>query len=806
MLVQLRKIVKPAKKRLAELLNKELPTVDEEGPVSAETHLRELKGAKRETQMQISRIQKTVELIQQHLEHFEGQEGSDGEKEKIEEFMNDKEATENEEQELGYATMVLDAQDKVVELELHLKDLDKCIQEQSEQVQYNTPTPAIGGNLTKSCKVKLPELKLPTFDGEQSKWPEFWAMFESSIHDQEMMPVLKFTYLKGQLKNEALNAISGLLVTNENYQIALDILKDRYGNTNSLKRQLMKKLRDLAPSGMKPRELRNTIDEQNKTLRQLQNLGENLQHSERIPWILEKYPLKFLKEVNLLKNPGETLESTSVQNLMGYLHQAVKDHENLAELAAPAFRDEEKSQDGKMKKQFNSNGIGSLKRQFKSSGEEANDIGSSVEAMTAEVRGKGTGDKNGDLKTSSYGARKWQLSCAFCERQHYSDSCQTVKTPEERQQLLIKQQLCIKCFQPCHNGSKCNAKVKLCWYCKGNHNTALCKGKGQTAQKVSTSVEEEIEVVTSHTANTQEKDTASLMKKEVKLSSPLEPRKVVKKTHLLFDNGRKKSFIQEDLQKKRNMKRKTNESQEVTEEQEMKSPQAKLKLQKNVQNKMLTEKANEVLPVNEVMAKTAKQVIDQSDAKDVLKTEDVVSKLPSRLETKRKTEEMADSMTTDDKNVNLKVKSQSNKRIKRQTVKKENEDSTVDEKKEISSTEKFKQESCEILDDATVNEDDRALEKSNENMKPKKLKFQMKFHCKDRNLPTNGPEISLNKKLKKDKTVLEWYDRFLQDQEMIEEVDPVKLIGPKLRNVAHHPPWLITVTIARADTCQPVTR
>ena len=746
-----------------------------------------------------------------------------------------------EEEEMGYAQMLLDAQDKVVDLEQHLKDLEMCIQEQNAQGhslapdgQYRTSTPGvttgIGGGQSRGLKVKLPELKLPIFEGEQSKWPEFWAIFESSIHDrldQDMTPVQKFVYLKGQLKGEALNAVSGLLVTNDNYQIAVDILKDRYGNTEALKRQLLKKLRELAPCGMKPRELRSTMDEQNKLLRQLESLGENLQHVERIPLILEKYPLNFLKEVNRLKDPGVTLEAVGVETLMNYLQQAVKDHENLADLArTPTFKDKDKSQDGKRKKQY------------KSSGEE---IVSSVDAMATEVKDKRSGGKKGGLKASSDGARKWQLSCAFCEKQHYSDSCQTVKTPEERQQLLIKKRLCYNCLRPGHMKSKCRAMIKSCWHCKGSHNTAMCKDKKQATQNLSTSVgAEEIEVVTSNTANIQEKDAACLMIKEVRLSNPLDPTMVVK-THMLFDNGSQRSFITENLQKKLNLKVKKNGALTVctlTSEEEMKSPQTelslhtesnkKLKMQVNVLKKLtnqtkmvkLTEVDKRSLPVSEVVAGRRDQVIPQlligaDYASEILKNEAIV-KLPSGLVMlpsvigpliggKQKSDEMTSSLTTTvDKCVNLKVECQSTT-IKKKTVKKEA--STVNEKNESSSTDDenldfmlekfFKLESIGIMDDATVNDDDRALAKFNQSVKLENQRYQVEFPWKDRhpNLPTNyglalGRLMSLSRKLKEDKSLLDRYNKFLQDQEdqeMIEKVDPVKPIGPRLHYLAHHP-------------------
>ena len=47
--------------------------------------------------------------------------------------------------------------------------------------------------------ILLPELHLPTFDGYILKWPEFWDIYESSVHRQDIPNVSKFSYLKGAL-------------------------------------------------------------------------------------------------------------------------------------------------------------------------------------------------------------------------------------------------------------------------------------------------------------------------------------------------------------------------------------------------------------------------------------------------------------------------------------------------------------------------------------------------------------------------------------------------------------------------------
>ena len=76
--------------------------------------------------------------------------------------------------------------------------------------------------------VKLPHLKLPTFEGDPSLWNSFWDMFRCTIHDhKELDNVQKFTYLRGQFYGDALKLIEGFVVQDTNYEPALDLLKKR---------------------------------------------------------------------------------------------------------------------------------------------------------------------------------------------------------------------------------------------------------------------------------------------------------------------------------------------------------------------------------------------------------------------------------------------------------------------------------------------------------------------------------------------------------------------------------------------------
>lgn len=83
-----------------------------------------------------------------------------------------------------------------------------------------------------SNSVRLPKLEMPSFSGEKLKWTEFWDSFEATIHrNTSLSEVEKLNYLMSKLSGEAKSSVSGILLSNENYAVAVEILKDRYGDT-----------------------------------------------------------------------------------------------------------------------------------------------------------------------------------------------------------------------------------------------------------------------------------------------------------------------------------------------------------------------------------------------------------------------------------------------------------------------------------------------------------------------------------------------------------------------------------------------
>ena len=83
--------------------------------------------------------------------------------------------------------------------------------------------------------MNLPKLHLPTFDGSELRWPEFWHIFEASMHMQYRI------FLRCQnlvtlrtLCGLTFVAISEISATVDNYDTAVTLMKEKFGSKESV--------------------------------------------------------------------------------------------------------------------------------------------------------------------------------------------------------------------------------------------------------------------------------------------------------------------------------------------------------------------------------------------------------------------------------------------------------------------------------------------------------------------------------------------------------------------------------------------
>lgn len=89
----------------------------------------------------------------------------------------------------------------------------------------------LGDQSVSFSKVKLPEIRLPSFSGNLKDWVTFRDSFRSLIHDNKQLTDMdRFSYLKSSLTGEALQEVDSVELSSANYSVAWMALVSRYEN------------------------------------------------------------------------------------------------------------------------------------------------------------------------------------------------------------------------------------------------------------------------------------------------------------------------------------------------------------------------------------------------------------------------------------------------------------------------------------------------------------------------------------------------------------------------------------------------
>ena len=285
--------------------------------------------------------------------------------------------------------------------------------------------------------MRLPKLQLPNFDGYTLKWPEFWDIYESSMHRQDIPNVMKFRTVRGS----AALAITGISVTNENYDVAIRILRERFGNKEYYMPScnICQRLQiDLV--------ILNIVIE--KLLRQLESQGEVVnQQRMLVHQLLSKFPL----EARRYKKCDQVW---TIDLLRRLLNQYIAVRENAQRRVNNAR--------GNI---FQRNNFQGRQTNRSHMNPDATGNQSSVETFAANVERKRIAPRN---------------PCIFCKGDHFNDECESFKSLTERKQKLLTQGRCFLCFKAGHTFKDCPSIQRYsCHYCgkRGHHNWAVCPQK-----------------------------------------------------------------------------------------------------------------------------------------------------------------------------------------------------------------------------------------------------------------------------------------------------------------------------------------
>ncbi|XP_060575739.1 uncharacterized protein LOC132733143 [Ruditapes philippinarum] len=302
------------------------------------------------------------------------------------------------------------------------------------------------------CSVKLPKLDLISFSGDKMKWASFWDAFECTIHNNDKLSCIdKFNYLMTKLYGEARRAVSGLSLSNENYTLAIGILKERFGDEQEAIDLHYHKLMKIPPIDNTHENLRMFLDSIEKHLRSLEVLKEDINQHVFVSMIRSKLPKEVLRQLELMKGPTD---KWTVDLLRETLHSYVIACEHAQINPDDEYR----------RKNMNSN-----KNQV-------NRYNPRVKKMNIDERYQRSTAESLLVNQKQVQNSIKRDHCRYCDGKHYSDECLKYKTIEERKNRIKGS--CFRCLRNNHLQKECKWNKK-CVYC-GEHNIhhrSLCPSK-----------------------------------------------------------------------------------------------------------------------------------------------------------------------------------------------------------------------------------------------------------------------------------------------------------------------------------------
>ncbi|XP_055543240.1 uncharacterized protein LOC129728804 [Wyeomyia smithii] len=278
--------------------------------------------------------------------------------------------------------------------------------------------------------VRLPQIKLQTFDGNIDEWLSFRDLYTSLIHWKADLPdVEKFHYLKGCLAGEAKALIDPLSITRANYQIAWDTLTKRYNDSKFLKRRQVQALFKL-PSLTRESsaELQALLEGFERVVQTLDQLIQPVDYKDML--LLDILSTRLDNATRRAWDEySSTKENDTVKDLTEFLQRRVR------VLGALQTKPTE------TKAEFS--------RQFR------------------KVLNPPRHSHNVTQNTTE--------KCVACSESHLLYQCSAFQrlTVSARDKLIRTHSLCRNCFKRGHKALECPSKY-VCRICKERHHTLVC--------------------------------------------------------------------------------------------------------------------------------------------------------------------------------------------------------------------------------------------------------------------------------------------------------------------------------------------
>ncbi|XP_058817596.1 uncharacterized protein LOC131680897 [Topomyia yanbarensis] len=292
-----------------------------------------------------------------------------------------------------------------------------------------------------SSHIRLPDVKLPIFNGNLEHWLNFHDLYVSLVHSsQELSNIQKFYYLRSSLSGDALKLIQTIAISATNYSVAWNLLVEHFQDTARLKQSYID-ARFEFPSIRRESatELHSLVERFEANVRVLQQLGEKT----------EFWDILLIRMLSIRLDPttrrdweeySSAQDTISFHDLTSFLQRRVTVLQNL-------------------------------------------------QGKCTEVPPPSVPKKQPQRQFASHGATQTNYrKCLVCSENHPLYQCATFSkmSPDDKEREVRRHQLCRNCLRKGHFGKDCPS-VSSCRKCRGRHHTQLCITDSSSSGNVKTS-------------------------------------------------------------------------------------------------------------------------------------------------------------------------------------------------------------------------------------------------------------------------------------------------------------------------------
>ena len=311
-----------------------------------------------------------------------------------------------------------------------------------------------------TLNARLQRLQIPEFDGDKTRFEDFWGLFISLVDSSDEQANVKMARLRQCLKGKALDTIRGLGVSVEEYEEAKEMLQSKFGGHRRQLQAYMDQLESMPPlKGHDVDGFERFADLVRITVVKMKTdgrdgeLGEGTLHSILVRKLTTSQVgsySRWLLEHKLDK---------SVLNLREWLKEEVKIRVEAAEM---------------------SHGVGAVKI--------SSDVGGYRSRYVEKSRSRsfysGVEDRSVKGIVDGVGEFKQRPPCVCCGGNHGVWSCWKFEDADvkERWNVAKEKRLCFRCLGTDHQGRSCS-KARACDIngCKKNHHRLLHDSEDRSA-------------------------------------------------------------------------------------------------------------------------------------------------------------------------------------------------------------------------------------------------------------------------------------------------------------------------------------